>query len=354
MPKPIIAYLLLLASILSFNGCKNTPLPPLEPVKIAIINPGQRFSPFVKGFKQRMRDLDYLEGENTIYLYDGPTPADQLTQRLLDLKTQDIDLLYTFTTPVTQKAHEIFKDSGIPIVFGPVYSPQHDGLTSSLSKPDKNMTGVMIRGNTAKAFGFLKEAMPSLKSISVPFPYRESTSRHSVHDLRKAAEKLGVTVIAAKIQTRSDLTDYLRQIPAETEAIWLPHSPFIMRHFGEIMATANAKKIPVASATSQFNYRTLLSYGPDLEKIGKQAARLADELLHGVPASELPIEQCEYYLAVNLEVAFQTGVTIPDTIVRQARLINSVKTPSPPPSHPNDDITPNHRPVTTKTSASES
>ena len=96
-----------------------------------------------------------------------------------------------------------------------------------------------------------------------------------------------------------------------------------MRYIVDIMAITKAKKVPVASATSQFAYGTLLSYGPDLERVGRQTARLADRLLIGVPASELPIERCEYYLALDLEVAARSNITVPDSVLHQATLINS-------------------------------
>lgn len=322
MPVRTLTYLILTAFLITLGSCNNGP-PPRKPVKIAIVNPGQRFSPYIKSFKQRMSDLNYLDGINSVFLYDGPTSADLLRQRLFYLKAQDIDLLYTITSSATRIAHEIFKDTDVPIVFGPVFSPIDDGFTSSLTRPDKNMTGVMIRGGTAEAFALLHETMPSLKSISVPFPCNEPTSCPSLEDLREVAEKSGVSVIATQIKSEADLDDYLLHLPMETEVIWLPHSSFIMQHASKSYI-ALPQKIPVASATSQFNYRTLLSYGPDLEKIGKQVADLADNLLQGIPASQLPIEQCEYYLSVDLEVALQSGVTIPDNVIWQARSINSV------------------------------
>ncbi|MDH3394413.1 MAG: hypothetical protein OEL66_10425, partial [Desulfobulbaceae bacterium] len=231
MSSRISTFVLLAILTLFVGGCDDAPLPPPKPpVKIAIVNCGQRFYPLIKMFKQRLSDLDHLEGRDVIFLYDGPIATDQLREKLQYLKTQDIGLLFTITTPVTRVAHEIFKDTNVPIVFGPVFSPVDDGLTSSLTRPDKNMTGVMIRGNTARAFGFLIESMPSLKSLSVPFPCNESTSRLSIEDLREVAEKHDVTVVTTNIKTEADLNDYLLHLPKETEAIWLPHSPFIMNH----------------------------------------------------------------------------------------------------------------------------
>ncbi len=319
----LLPYLLILALTLALAGGCDTEPPPFKPYRIAIVHTGDRFAPFIESFKQRLSDLNYLEGESVVYLYDGPTPPEKLADRLLSLKGQDIDLLYTITSPVTRKAQEIFKGSGIPIVFGPVFSPLEAGLTSSLLKPDKNMTGVMIRGGIPKAFGLLQETMPGLKTITVPFPVNEQSSQLSLKDLQESAARSEIKIVPAAIESAADLNDYLQHIPPEAEALWLLHSPLLLTNNAKILAAAAARKIPVVAATARFDNDLLLSYGPNLDEIGKQVARLADKLLQGVPASELPVEQCEYLLAIDLEVAKQTGVTVPDNILRQADVTRS-------------------------------
>ncbi|MDH4321005.1 MAG: ABC transporter substrate-binding protein [Desulfobulbaceae bacterium] len=329
----LFPYLLIFALTLALAGGCDTEPPPFKPYRIAIVHTDDRFAPFIESFKERLNYLNYLEGESVIYLYDGPTPPEKVVDRLISLKGQNIDLLYTITSPVTRKAYEIFKDSGTPIVFGPVFSPLEAGLTTSLLKPDKNMTGVMIRGGIPKAFGLLQETMPNLKTITVPFPVNEQTSQLSLKDLQESAATTGIKIVPAAINTMADLTDYLQHIPPEAEALWLLHSPFLLSNNAQIVAAATARKIPVVAATARFENDLLLSYSPNLDEIGKQVARLADKLLQGVPASELPIEHCEYQLMVDLEVAKQTGVTVPDNILQQAAVTRSAIAPPPDPAH---------------------
>ena len=325
MLKSIFTSLLTIAFSLTLISCESPP-PPAVPYKVAIINPANHFNHFITGFKQRLSDLDYHKGK-IIYYYNGPMNLEQATRTLKFLKTQDINLIYTITSPMTIRAQEIFKDTGVPIVFGPVFSPIEAGISSSINRPDKNTTGIMVRGNIPKSFSFLKESMPKLKTISVPTPDNDLTAIISTKDLRKSAAKHGVKIITTRINNKKELDNYTQHLPKEADAIWLPHAPFIIKHSQEIIAAATANKIPVAAATIN-PYGTLLSFGPDFEQIGKQVAQLADKLLHKVPASELPIERCEYYLTVNLEVAAQTGITVPDNILQQARVITTASSHS--------------------------
>ena len=95
--------------------------------------------------------------------------AAELEARLTFLKTQNIDLLCTATTPVTRKAKEVFRDTPVPILFAPVFSPVDAGLVDSISQPGGNITGVMARGSTAKALGYLLDILgQSSRALSVP------------------------------------------------------------------------------------------------------------------------------------------------------------------------------------------
>jgi len=310
-----------IAFFLSLGGCDKKETHSTKTYKIAVTHSNDRFNPFFMKFKKHLAELGYKEGQNTIFLYDGPVSEDQLEEQLTYLKSQDIDLLYTISTPASRLAHKIFKGSGVPILFGPVFSPIDAGLTSSLTAPDKNMTGVMVRGSIPKAFGFLKESIPTLKNISVPLAINEKTARLSVKDLKENATKFGVNINTWEMRNKEDLNNYLRQLTTETEAIWIPHSPFLMDNITQISATATAKKIPLASANPQRNSNIMLTYGPELDSLTKQLARLAGKLLQGTPPANLPIEHCEYSLSINLEIAKQTNINIPDNVLRQATVV---------------------------------
>jgi putative ABC transport system substrate-binding protein len=65
----------------------------------------------------------------------------------------------------------------------------------------------------------------------------------------------------------------------------------------------------------------LTSFGFDQHLVGKQAARLADQIFKGARPAELPVEMAEFYLAINLKVAKTIGLTIPDEILRHADII---------------------------------
>ena len=62
----------------------------------------------------------------------------------------------------------------------------------------------------------------------------------------------------------------------------------------------------------------LMSYGSDFYAVGKQAARLVEQIATGASAADLPVEAPEFFLTVNLATAQAIGLEIPDEILRQA------------------------------------
>jgi putative tryptophan/tyrosine transport system substrate-binding protein len=63
----------------------------------------------------------------------------------------------------------------------------------------------------------------------------------------------------------------------------------------------------------------LISYGADIPDIYRRAAGLADKILRGAKPTDLPVETPKQVeIAVNLKSAKALGVTVPDSILKQA------------------------------------
>ncbi len=62
----------------------------------------------------------------------------------------------------------------------------------------------------------------------------------------------------------------------------------------------------------------LIAFGIIRHNVGKQAARLAQMVLQGQSAGDIPSEIADFSLGLNLQTATKTGITIPDDIIVQA------------------------------------
>ena len=311
---------ILLLTVLACTACSNTPSSQ-QHFTVAIVSAGDNFNPIVEGFKEGMAAAGYREGKNIAYLYDGPTPREQVSTRLAFLKRQGIDLLYTTTTPITKTAHAIFAGSGPPIVFAPVFSPVEAGFIDAKTRYGNNITGVMVRGSTPKTLGYLLECAPTIKTIFVPFHQQDLPARLSLQDLRQEAGKRGIAIITADVANRADLARVMQNIPPAADCIWLTNSHLIVDNAAAIIDAATKRKLPTASPTAQHKNGTLVSYAPDAREMGRQASQLADKILRGAPASHMPAETAEFFLGINLAKAEELGIAIRNDILRQADFI---------------------------------
>src|SRR5437763_10728511 len=63
----------------------------------------------------------------------------------------------------------------------------------------------------------------------------------------------------------------------------------------------------------------LVSYGPDLFAIVREATRYVDKILRGAQPGDLPVQQpTRFVLAVNLKTAKALGLAVPQSILARA------------------------------------
>jgi putative ABC transport system substrate-binding protein len=69
----------------------------------------------------------------------------------------------------------------------------------------------------------------------------------------------------------------------------------------------------------QVAWGNLAGYGIDEEATFVRLAQMLDRVLKGTPPTNIPIEQpTKFQLSINLRVAHEIGLTVPDSLLSQA------------------------------------
>jgi putative ABC transport system substrate-binding protein len=311
-----VACLLLLA-----GGCGSKP-EKARHYTIGIVNLNPQLEQLINSFKQSMRQRGYIAGQNVTYLYRSALPTEnEVDKEVQTMISSGVDLLFTLTTPVTMKSKQAAAAAKIPVLFGPAFAPVDSGIVDSLSHPGANVTGIQMRGSTAKALEWFLAAVPSTRRIFVPFHSNSPTAVQNLEDLRRAADHFQIVLVTKNVNTEQELAESMAAIPEHVDAVWITHSYFIVARAPLIIEAATARNLPVGSSVPLRNKGVLLSYSVDHAKIGDQAARMADRLLHGVPAADIPVETTDYFLSINLKTARSLGIHIPEDVLNQADFI---------------------------------
>src|SRR5947207_1859692 len=146
----------------------------------------------VDAFKERLRDLGWIEGRNVIIeLRWAEGPADRFRQLAAELDGLNPDLVVAFGGPAALAAKEILS-SAVPIVIIAADAVGL-GLVASLARPEGNITGVtdLTTELSAKRLEILQEVLPGLSDVAVLWNEANPGAARTRAETEAAGQKLG-------------------------------------------------------------------------------------------------------------------------------------------------------------------
>ncbi len=155
--------------------------PPGKIARIGIIDN----SPGLEPFRQQLRELHYVEGQNLAYVYLRTNgDPDQLDAAASALAQVPVDVIVAFGTPRAKAAQRATKT--IPIVAISISDPVAAGLVTSLARPGGNITGNTILGPdiVTKKLQILKDVIPSVRRVAYHWNPDNPATADILEDLR--------------------------------------------------------------------------------------------------------------------------------------------------------------------------
>src|SRR4029434_4302767 len=163
-------------------------------------------APYVEIFRQALRALGYVEGENIAIEYryaDGN--YDRLPVLAAHLVLLKVDIVVTEGTPPTRAEKQA--TTTIPIVMTVTGDPVATGLVTNLARPGGNLTGAsfFFPEIAAKRLQLLKELIPALSRVTVVWNPSNAVQGPVVRRIEAAAKGFGIDVQHVKIQAPADV-----------------------------------------------------------------------------------------------------------------------------------------------------
>jgi putative tryptophan/tyrosine transport system substrate-binding protein len=312
---------LLVISGLLLTGCGGAPK--TKTYIIGVVNPSLNQEDTVKGFKEGMTELGYVEGKNITYIYDGPVSADKLDAVAQGLVQAKVDLILAITTSATKAAQKATAGTDIAVVFIPVTDPVGAGVVASLTKPGGNITGVTPATQEGKRLEWLLQVAPTIKQIYIVYNPEDQSPVLALKTVNETAAKLGVELITREVSTTEEAMVAFKNIPREADAIFFLPDSMVNARGADPYKLATEFGLPTSGPNvATVNDGALTAYGVDLTIAARQqAARLASQILRGTKPADLPVETTQLFSAINLKTAQAIGLDIPDDILRQANII---------------------------------
>jgi putative ABC transport system substrate-binding protein len=274
---------------------------------------------------RRLAELGYREGTTMVLEERSAGGVAEryapLARELIEAKSE---LVFALGSEHSVRALQGVR-SPVPIVFLAVdFDPLESGVVTSLSKPDRNTTGVYIPQAqlAAKRLEILREIVPQMRRVLV---LSDPFCRDQMGQLRDTARALGVqlTIIEFERPPYDFAAAFDSALQAKVEGFIALASPVFANQSAEIGAQLARYKLPGSGWPLAIERMgALVGYSENSAKVARRTAEIGVRILKGAKPADIPIEQAdEFVLAINAGVAKTLGLRVPESVMARATRI---------------------------------
>lgn len=205
----------------------------------------------------------------------------------------------------------------LPVVFTMVLNPP-----TVIGTGARNITGASLNVPIGQQIRLLKELGPQIRRVGVVF--NPAKTGYLVSGAEPAALAEGLQLVTRRVNSPKEAIRAVNALQEEgVDALWiLPDETVLEPHVVEYMLLVSYRnKIPLLGLSErQAEMGALLSLSfSSARDIGRQAGELANAILEGTPADEVPYTPVrEVQLTVNLRAAQKLGLEIPNSVLAMA------------------------------------
>src|SRR3954465_4052903 len=213
--------------------------------------------------------------------------------------------------------------STVPVVFTIGGDPVRFGLVKSLNRPGGHVTGILFNQNvlSSKRVELLREIAPNVSRIALLMNPTNPNVDVERMDAEAGARKFGLETVTLNARNAREIdAAFELLLGANANGIITATDPIPLDRREQIVEFANQHKLPLMGFVRQFAAAgALLSYGPSISWMYRQAGEYVGQILKGSNPAEMPVLQpTQYELVINLKTAKALGLTVPPTLLATA------------------------------------
>jgi putative ABC transport system substrate-binding protein len=267
-------------------------------------------------FRQSLRDLGYIEGQNLILEYrSAEGRGERFAELAADLLRLNINVIVTRGTPAVLAAKAATTTT--PIVMAAMGEPLM--VVSSLAHPGGNITGLSGYSTDleAKRAEVIKELVPGAVRIAGLYNMGNPVVPPQWDQLQTAARKLGFEAQLLDIRKPEDIAPAFDTASGHhAGALMVGVDPLTQENRTLIAKLAADHRLPTIYVSREYiDAGGLIAYGPSYPDLYRRAAIYVDKILRGASPSDLLVEQpTKFDLIINLKAARAIGLEVPITL----------------------------------------
>ena len=196
----------------------------------------------VGAFRQGLRDLGYIEGQNIVFEYRwGEGNIDRFPILVAELVRLKVDAIVTGGTLAALAAKKA--TTTIPIVMSTVDDPVAFGLVDSLGRPGGNITGLTSGagpGLYGKRLELLKETFPRVSRVAVLWNPDDPGSVINMRGMEAPARSLSLKLQSVEMREPNDLEQAFSAMKRE-------HAEALVTILGALVGSQRSRIVDLAA-----------------------------------------------------------------------------------------------------------
>jgi putative ABC transport system substrate-binding protein len=275
------------------------------------------FADRVREFRQGLKDIGYVEGENVAIEYRwAQNQIDRLPELTAELVRRKVAVIVA-TGGISSAFAAKAATTTIPIVFGAGEDPVRLGLVATLARPGGNLTGInFVSGElAAKRLELLRELVPGAARVAVLVnPANAINTERTLRDVEPAARAIGLQIQVLNASTSREINvafaTFVRERP---DALFVDIDPFFTSRRVQLVHLASHHRGPSTYPGRQFaEAGGLMSYGTSLTEVrprycGYHSLLLDLSLADAAVAKGPPRRRC---VANSLMILFVSSISL--------------------------------------------
>jgi putative ABC transport system substrate-binding protein len=291
-----------------------------SPVLIGAVTEAWGPTPSFVGLRDGLIKLGHRENEHFVigirFTQGDPDPT-RLGTAARQLAEQGAHIIVTAGTNATKAAQLATLQT--PIVFMGGSDPVGSGLVESFARPGGNITGVadLDTDLAPKRLEIFRDLIPGLKRILFPYHADEIGAAKNVNLHREAARRLDLTLVERPLPSQAKAKEMLGSLrKGDVDGVFSPRS--VALNLPAFILDASMRlSIPAMFHDAIWvEQGGLAGYSANTYEVGRQAARLVDQIIKGAKPANLPVEHATRFdLVLNLRTARALNLVVPPSIL---------------------------------------
>lgn len=259
------------------------------------------------GLKLEMRDAQA-----------DPARAAQFAKELTELNP---DAIVALGSPAAQAL--VNATRRIPVVFSAVTDPVEANLVPAWQPSGTNVTGVSDLIPMYKQLDLIRVARPNARRIGMVHTQSEPNARTSFKQMQEAAAKAGMTLIDVPVTRSVSVGAAARSLIGKVDVLFVGTDHQVTLAMPTLAKVASDGRLPLfATDAAQVETGAAAAWAVDYRALGQQTGRMLVRVLKGTaPGAIAPETSARYQLVVNPKAAALQGVQLPESMMKNARLV---------------------------------